>query len=220
MRAQDLDVVTGGLQPNDTNPLLNLPDHLLISIICAIGSHPTDLASFEATARRFWLKADTLHYDNDGKPQNLIECAAEKLARGHQEGWRVEARPGESWKYLLALLLGPAVLANAMRCTMLAVTLAPLPRVSAGMTHTLVRTAEGRVFTFGHNQLDCGDRDEAVLAIETSSPCEVERLRAQRVVSVAVAAGDKHSVALTQEGCVLLGWQTRNSHKFVVKMRS
>ena len=66
--------------------------------------------------------------------------------KGHREGWRVEARSGESWRYLLCLLDDGK--------------LAPLPLLAAGQDHTLVRAAGGRVFAFGFNlgkQLGLGD---------------------------------------------------------------
>ena len=82
------------------------------------------------------------------------------------------------------------------------------------------RKTEGRVFAFGSNtgeQLGLGESDEAVFCgwnekeygpegdfvshVCEASPCEVLRLRDQRVVSV--SAGWQHSVALTQGGRVL-----------------
>ena len=77
------------------------------------------------------------------------ECAAERQVREHAEGWRVEKRPEESWKYVLFVLETEL--------------LAPLHLAAAGPEHTLVvrKTARPAVFAFGSDdwkQLGLGDR--------------------------------------------------------------
>ena len=186
--------------------LLDLPDHVLLGHVCVDGAlGGRDLAALEAVSRRFRLQSAELSSGSGGPPGSsqrctLCECAAERRVRGHGEGWRVAKRAGEGWKYMLWVLEGGL--------------LPPLPVVSAGLEHTLVRAGEdsgGRLFAFGWddcNQLGLGGREEIVARDmdeheddREASPREVERLRGRRVVSV--AAGGHHSAALSEEGGVM-----------------
>jgi alpha-tubulin suppressor-like RCC1 family protein len=182
------------------------------------GLSSRDLATLEAVACHFRLAS--MQLQNTSGQATVPECAAELQVRASREGWRLERRPGESWKRVLLMV------ENGV--------LAPLSVVAAAPEHTLVRAVEGWVFAFGHNdwkQLGLGDSD-AMVAHNTmaghdmseftaelgyprggnsggppwrqdieASPREVERLRGRRVVSV--AAGQGHSAALTEEGALL-----------------
>ena len=174
-----------------------LPEHVLGNLCRQLRSR--DLAVLEAVSRHFRSKSCDLQ--GGGGKATVAECGAELRVRGYTEGWRVEKRPDESWKYVLAVVEDGV--------------LAALSTVSAGGEHTLVRDSAAVVFAFGHNdakQLGLGDSEEVVdrppwnewfRDDHETSPCEVERLRGQRVVSV--AAGVQHSLALTQEGRILTG---------------
>ena len=69
--------------------------------------------------------------------------------------------------------------------------------VSAGCQHSLARTADGAVWSWGfgfYGKLGHGDQQNQLL------PKKIETLAGQRVV--AVSAGDQHSLAITADGAV------------------
>ena len=174
-----------------------LPEHMLLKLYHYLSSR--DLAMLEAVARHFRQGSQAQADRGSVQSPWLTELAAERRVRADAQGWRLEARPDQSWKYVLSLSEGGL--------------LAPLPVVSAGHNHTLVRTTAGRVFAFGKNnakQLGLGATAEATHygwnaeenrgACE-ASPLEVVQLRDHSAASV--SAGCQHSVALTQDGSLL-----------------
>ena len=176
-------LAAGPTAGSGTSMLDQLPDHVLLELCCHLSGR--DLAMLEAVARQFRRESCQAQIGSRGTV-TVAELGAERRLRAHVQAWRLEARPAESWKYVLSLLEGGV--------------LAPLPVVSAGSDHTLVRTAAGRVFAFGKNdaqQLGLGctaeatdygwNEDENRNACE-ASPCEVVRLRDQSVVSVSAGS--------------------------------
>eukprot|EP01048_Picozoa_sp_COSAG05_P023844 COSAG05_NODE_5337_length_1204_cov_1.466968_1_plen_368_part_01 len=173
-----------------------LPEHMLLEL-CTAGLGGPDLASLEATARQFRWKSSWLPADgSECGSATVAEAAAARRVMGHKDGWRVAKRMGESWKYVLWVLEH---------------RICPLPVVAVGGYHTLIRSAEGRVFGFGWNnygQLGTGSSGTIVPhnAKEQdgnydAAPQELDRLQGRSVVSV--SAGGSHSVALTADGSLL-----------------
>ena len=177
--------------------LLDLPDHVLLSIILAPGALcGKDLAALEATARRFCLRSVELK--SSSAAATLPECAAEELLGKHTEGWRLAPRPADSWKYLFQLV-----------CS----RLSRIPVVAAGQAHTLA-VADGKLLSFGANdclQLGLGggggeDPDKAVGRVGEehvdsfeASPRQVT-FPGESTQIMSVAAGSAHSAAVSLEG--------------------
>ncbi len=129
--------------------IFKLPDSLLVRLCADSTLTSADLAAVEAVATRFSRASGQLQ--NAGGAASIPECAAEMQVRAHRESWRLEKRSNESWKHVLWMLENSS--------------LAPVPVAAAANEHTLVRTADARVFAFGHNnwkQLGLGDCDQIV----------------------------------------------------------
>ena len=167
-------------QGRSGNMLLpQLPEHLLLVVLERLRG--SELARFEcasSTTRR----------------SGLAEHAAQVRLGRRPDGWRVAPRAGESWKWLL----------HALECGLVW----PLPRLAAGMSHTVVAGGGTRLWACGSDafgQLGVGPTDQLCMQQPRQHACAHA---AQPVFSpahysfVAVAAGEAHSIALASDGSV------------------
>ena len=170
----------------------SLPDHLLLHICSALES-ARDLCRLE---RAFRLPCSDLRR---GGIANMAEVAAELAIGARKDRWRVAGQSGESLKFQLFLLQE---------------LLAPLPKVAAGVAHSLAATERGQLLVFGDDsvrQLGLGDSDEpsrenvwARLREHEFKPRVVDRLADERIV--AVAAGQSHSACIASPRGALFTW--------------
>jgi len=184
----------------------DLPDQILLSVCLHLSGF--SLAQLEGSCRHFRNRTMELL---SGGLATVAEAAAERRIIHQDGGWRVQRRPGESYKMALETLSW----------------LAPLPAVSCGYVHTLLlgrcNGAEqgGQLFAFGSDMLrqlglgSGGSRGEesqttdmlpvgAVDDIEPA-PLPVARLAPGQIVSI--AAGQCHSAAVTTTGQLFLWGQ-------------
>jgi hypothetical protein len=116
--------------------LSGLPDAVLFWI-CSdeFGLSACDLARLECVARSFRRRSCDL-LQPSRRPSTVAERAAEARLLARPDYWRVAARPGESWVYVLHVFEA---------------RLWSLNSVAAGQFHTLAVADDGTVRSFGSN---------------------------------------------------------------------
>jgi alpha-tubulin suppressor-like RCC1 family protein len=174
--------------------LPELPDHLFFSLCTRYGLSASDLAALEGVCRHFRLPRADLRRREAKAP--LTEAAVEALLAAREDGWRVVARPGECQKYVLFL--------HEAR-------LWPLAALAAGSAHSLAVTDGGQVVSFGSNhsrQLGTPSATSAGSTLSRAEPRPVPKLRGR---GVSVAAGRRHSAALTADGGLLTWGDARTA---------
>lgn len=174
--------------------LLELPDHLLLSV-CLAGLSGRDLASLECTARQFRRRTAPA-------AQPLPQRAALQLFEQRSDNWRVRRRSGESWACALH------VLEHRLR---------PLPAVDAAHGRTLVCSAGGDLFEIDMARFsDCGPRQlEIDDGDEDGSSVLAEGSRALCVATSPRNGSHHYNAALTGEGLWTWGaeaWQGQFPH--------
>ena len=203
-------------------PLLDeLPDHLLLDLYINHGLSACDLGRLECVGRHFVRKCAELKSGGEapGRPiihrhaatgaATLAECAAEARVTAHRDGWRVVARAGESFKYLLFVL----------ECR-----LWPLQQIAAGDSHSLAIAAgkggSSELLAFGcdsRRQLGLGTNTapQHMMALVLPGTNTASRTVAQKVVALSghsaevvatVACGSWHSCAVTAPAGKLYAW--------------